>query len=34
MVEVRDEATKTCVELAVERVKAYFNAQGLIVEVD
>jgi hypothetical protein len=34
MVEALDEATKTRVDLAVERVKAYFNAQGLTVEVD
>ncbi|SRR6266480_766088 len=34
MVEARDEVTKARVALAVERVKAYFNAQGLTVEID
>jgi hypothetical protein len=34
MVEMRDEATKARSSLAIERVKAYFNAQGLNVEVD
>lgn len=34
MVELRDEAIKARVGLAVERVKAYLNAQGLSVEVD
>ncbi len=34
MVEMRDEAARKRVALAVERVKAYFIAQGLTVEVD
>jgi hypothetical protein len=34
MVELRDEASKARVALALERVKAYFNVQGLSVEVD
>lgn len=34
IVELRDEASKARVVLAVERVKAYFNAQGLSVEID
>ncbi len=34
MVELRDEASNARVALALERVKAYFNAQGLSVEVD
>jgi hypothetical protein len=34
MVDARDEATKARVSLAVERVKAYFKAKGLTVELD
>ena len=34
MVELRGEASRARVALAVERVKAYFNAQGLNVEVE
>lgn len=34
MVHVRDNATKTRLNLAVERLNAYFEAQGLSVEVD
>jgi hypothetical protein len=34
MVELRDEASNARVALALERVKAYLNAQGLSVEVD
>jgi len=34
MVDVRDEATKARVDLALARVKAYFKAKGLTVEVD
>jgi hypothetical protein len=34
LVEARDEATKTRLTLAVERVKAYFGSKGLKVELD
>lgn len=34
MFEPHDEASKARVALALERVKGYFNAQGLSVEVD
>ncbi len=34
VVDMRDGATRTRVNLAIERVKAYFHGQGLSVEID
>lgn len=33
-VDTREDAKKARVDLAIERVKAYFNGQGLTVELD